>query len=405
LERHFVITLYTPKIFLFLTLASFLIVIFQTNTWGLESPQRNENHGIKTNKDILMGIDLLYNEQFDDAEKLFQNVILKSPSKPIGYFYLAMVTWSRLASGFWSRETVGEYKERIDRAIQVAKSHIDKNIADSYEFFYLGGALGYKGRFEMMKENWLSSFFLARSAIDAFRTCLKMDPNNKDVLLGFGTFDYYTAHLSGLLKFLTYLLVHKGDKEEGLRKLHLAAENAVYAATEAKSMLIHIYLFLEEDLVKALKLTDDLAEKYRQSPRYRVLLGVCYIRLGMDREYHSTVNLLRQRSLQASILSEAGLWGRRALYLETVYNLYHRQYRDARAKLEVILKGPDPLNDPAMIAWPLLKIGMSYDLEGNREEAIKHYHSVLGMENGSGAQFLAKKLLEDPPKKNDPFIG
>lgn len=352
-----------------------------------------------------MGIDLLYNEQFDDAEKLFQNVILKSPSKPIGYFYLAMVTWSRLASGFWSRETVGEYKERIDRAIQVAKSHIDKNIADSYEFFYLGGALGYKGRFEMMKENWLSSFFLARSAIDAFRTCLKMDPNNKDVLLGFGTFDYYTAHLSGLLKFLTYLLVHKGDKEEGLRKLHLAAENAVYAATEAKSMLIHIYLFLEEDLVKALKLTDDLAEKYRQSPRYRVLLGVCYIRLGMDREYHSTVNLLRQRSLQASILSEAGLWGRRALYLETVYNLYHRQYRDARAKLEVILKGPDPLNDPAMIAWPLLKIGMSYDLEGNREEAIKHYHRVLGMENGSGAQFLAKKLLENPLKENDPFIG
>ena len=352
-----------------------------------------------------MGIDLLYNEQFDDAETLFQNVTVKSPDKPIGYFYLAMVTWSRMAAGFWSPETVMEYKERIDRAIQVAKSHIDNNIADSYDFFYLGGALGFKGRFELMKENWLSSFFLARNAIDAFKTCLKMDPNNKDVLLGFGTFDYYTAHLSGLLKFLTYLLVHKGGKEEGLRKLHLAATEAVYSATEAKSMLIHIYLFVEEDLVKALKLADDLAEKYRQSPRYRVLLGVCYIRLGMDREYHSTVNLLRQRGLQAGTLNEACRWERRALYLETVYDLYQMQYRDARSKLEVILKGQDPINDPEMVAWPLLKIGMSYDLEGNREEAIKHYHRVLGMKNGSGAQFLAKKLLEDPPHKNDPFIG
>ena len=405
MKRHCVIRLYIPKIFLFLTLASFFIVIFQTNTWGLESPQHSDNHGIRADKDILMGIDLLYNEQFDDAETLFQNVIVKSPDKPIGYFYLAMVTWSRLAFGFWSPETVGEYKERIDRAIQVAKAHIDRKTAGSYDFFYLGGALGYKGRFELMKENWLSSFFLARNAIDAFRTCLKIDPNNKDVLLGFGTFDYYTAHLSGLLKFLTYLLVHKGGKEEGLRKLHLAAENAVYSATEAKSTLIHIYLFVEEDLVKALKLADELAEKYRQSPRYIVLLGVCYIRLGMDREYHSTVNLLRQRSLQASTFSEAGLWGKRALYLETVYDLYHRQYRDARTKLEVILKSPDPLTDPAMIAWPLLKIGMSYDLEENREEAIKYYHRVLEMENGSGAQFLSKKLLGDPPLKNDPFIG
>ena len=58
-----------------------------------------------------------------------------------------------------------------------------------------------------------------------------------------------------------------------------------------------------------------------------------------------------------------------------------------------------------MIAWPLLKIGMSHDLEGNRERAIEYYRRVLDMENGAGAQFLAKKLLEDPLKKNDPFIG
>ena len=426
------------------------MTLASTNTWGLESPQRKDNQRIRVNKDILMGIDLLYNEQFNDAEILFRKLIVESPDKPAGYFYLAMVTWSRLASGFWSPETVKEYKERIDRAIDVAKSRIENDSSDPYDFFYLGGAQGFKGRFELMKENWLSSFFLARNAIDAFRTCLKMDPNNKDVLLGFGTFDYYTAHLSGLLKFLTYLLVHKGSEEEGLRKLHLAAREAPYSATEAKSMLLHIYLFLEDDFLKALKLAEDLTNKYSLSLRYPVLLGLCYIRLGMDSkyhdtvnllrkrslqagtlneacprerralsletvydlyhldmdsEYHDTVNLLRKKSLQAGTLNEACPWERRALYLETAYDLYHGQYRDARTKLEIILKGKDLLNDPEMIAWPVLKIGMSYDLEGNREEAIKYYRRVLEMENGAGAQFLAKKLLEDPPKKNDPFIG
>jgi len=63
------------------------------------------------------------------------------------------------------------------------------------------------------------------------------------------------------------------------------------------------------------------------------------------------------------------------------------------------------VNDPEMIAWPLIKIGMSYDLEKNREEAVKYYNQVLDMENGSGAQFLAKKLLHSPLKTGDPFIG
>jgi hypothetical protein len=49
---------------------------------------------------------------------------------------------------------------------------------------------------------------------------------------------------------------------------------------------------------------------------------------------------------------------------------------------------------------------MSYDLEGDRQEATKYYRYILNMENGSGAQFLAKRLLEENPlKKNDPFIG
>lgn len=405
MKRRVPSTSYVFRTLLFLTIGLYATWVLPKNTWGLETQQGIDNNGNTINKDIITGIDLLYDNKFDESENLFQKIVVRFPEKPVGYFYLAMVTWSRLAFGFWAPETVMEYRKRIDKTILVARRRVENNTADSYDFFYLGGALGFKGRFELMKGDWLSAFFLARDSIDAFETCLKMDPGNKDVLLGFGTFDYYTAHMSGVLKILTYLLVHKGNKEEGLRKLHIAAREATYSATEAKSMLIHIYLFVEEDFLKAMKLADELTKKYKQDPLYSFLLGVCYIRLGMDREYRNTVNLLRQRSLQAETLSEAGLWGRRALYLETVYDLFQKQYQAARGKLKDILYRQDPLNDPAMIAWPLMKMGISYDLEGNREVATQYYREVLTMENGSGAQFLAKKLLRDPIKKNDPFIG
>lgn len=354
---------------------------------------------------ILTGIHLLYDRHFEDAEGLFRAVIVRTPKRPMGYFYLAMVTWSRMASGFWSPESTKQYLGRVDRTISVARRRIENTNADSYDYFYLGGALGFKGRFELSLGHWLSSFFLATDAIDALKTCLRMDPNNKDVLLGIGIFDYYTARLSGVLKFLSYLLLHRGNKEEGLRKLNIAAREATYSATEAKSMLLHIYLFLEEDFPRSLGIAEGLVKRYDQNPRFKVLKGVSYIRLGMDRQFWNMVHGLRQRALRASSPEEASLWVRRALYLETIHDLFQGCYPEARAKIGLILNHRDPKNDPYMIAWPLIKMGMSYDLEGKRGEAKKYYRQVVEMENGSGAQFLAKKLLRAPTKKNDPFIG
>jgi hypothetical protein len=390
------------------TLLAFLLMaiglVLPGPAWSVEEPHRSiYDDPIK--KDILVGIDLLYATDFDKAEAIFSTVVSERPESPAGYFYLAMVSWSRLAAGFWSSDVVAEYARRIDRTIEVARARIQNGKPDSYTYFYLGGALGFKGRFELMQHKWLTSFNLAYQAIQALEKCRDMDPGNKDVLLGLGSFDYYTARLSGVLKFLTYLLLHKGDKEEGLRKLHIAAEEATYSGIEAKSMLIHIYLFLEEDFQKALPLTQELAARYQENPRHKFFEGIVYIREGKDREYRAVVAFLRRRALTASSASQAAVWHNQALYLEACYHLFRGQCAEARPKLDAILSQADPLADPTMIAWPLLKKGMSYDLEGNRERAGEFYKRILAMENGAGAQFLAEKYLDEPVQKNDPFLG
>jgi tetratricopeptide (TPR) repeat protein len=373
--------------------------------WGLEKGQNGTSQVSFAKGDILEGIHLLYDRRFDEAEEIFRRVISESPERPAGYFYLAMVTWSRMAAGSWSPETTEEYLKRVDRTVTVARERIGKGKADSYDYFYLGGALGFKGRFELSRGNWLSSYFLATDAIDALNTCLEMDPDNKDVLLGIGIFDYYTARLSGVLKFLTTLFVHKGNKEEGLRKLNIAAREATYSATEAKSMLLHIYLFLEEDFPKALIIARDLSARYDQNPRFKVLEGVSYLRLGMESQFRDVIYDLRQRGLKGSSPQTVSMWERQAQYLETIYQLFHGHYSAARAKLAFLMNHADRKNDPYMVAWPLLKMGMSYDLEGNREEATKCYRRVIDMKTGAGAQFLAQRLLEYPAQKKDPFIG
>ena len=343
-------------------------------------------------RNILKGIELLYDWDFDDAESIFQKYIENHPDKPLGYFYHAMVTWSRLASGFWSPETVAEYERRVDQTVAIATRKIERGQADSFTYFYMGGALGFKGRLQLMEHKWFQSFNLAVNSIKALKKCQELDPNNKDVLLGLGIYDYYTARLSGVLKFLTYLFIRKGNVEEGIRKLNLAANEAVYASVEAKSVLLHIYLFMESDYEKALPLAIELAERFKNNPRQSYFLGLVYLKLYKKDDYLSVLQLMREREERYKGSDNSLIWRHRVLYLESCDDIFMKHYDQAREKLEMILKEVDKTVDPSMAAFPLLKIGMIYDLEGKRNIAIDYYNKVMMMYNGAGAQFLAERF-------------
>jgi tetratricopeptide (TPR) repeat protein len=386
-------------IYFFALIPLFLLKLLQSNAYSVTIVNRTQQ-----DLNIVKGIDHLYSWEFNQAEGLFLDIIKQQPQDPIGYFYLSMVSWSQLAAGFWSPEVVEEFLKRTEKTISVARKQIQYNEANSSTYFFLGGALGFKGRLQLMQHKWLSSYFLAAEALEAFNNCLERDPDNKDVLFGIGIYDYYTDTFSGVLRFLTYLLLHRGDKEEGLKKLHTAAAEARYSSIEAKSYLIYIYLFLESDLVKAHILAKELAGRFPDNPRFRFLLGVIHIRLRQDSEYKDVVKYLFDRAENDQTFM-AEIWKTYALYLEAIYSLFNNQFQEARAKLAEILATADPGLNPFMAAWPLFKIGMSYDLEGKRERATEYYDRVLGLRNGAGAQFLAQKYIEKPAKKNDPFLG
>ena len=370
-----------------------------------KSPGNKTAKDINSKEQILKGIYLVYDHKFPEAEEIFREVIARAPDLPAGHFYLAMVSWSRLAIGFWSPGNVAEFKERLDTAIDKAETHIEDTGGNSSDFLYLGGALGFKGRFELMKGRWMTSYFLARDAIEALKICQKLDPQNKEVLLGLGTFDYYTDRLSGFLKFITSFLLYKGDAKRGLERLNIAAREAQFSSMETKSVLLHIYLFLEQDYDKALSLSLELSNTFENNPRFQLLKGVAYIRMNREEMYRKTIDELLRKGLASKDGVSRAMWKRRAQYLELIHDLYHGDYPRAREKVDQLLSTADPEHDPAMIAWPTLKKGMICDLEGNRNEAKKYYNQVLHMENASGAQFVAERYLKEPLKQGSAALG
>ena len=169
-----------------------------------------------TDKAITDGIEYLYDWEFEKAETVFKKVSIDMPDNPMGFFYLAMVSWSRMIAGFWGPEIVDQYGEQIDETISIAKKRINSGTTDSFTYFYLGAALGFKGRFLLMQHRYLSSYLVSLEAINALKTSLEMDQDNIDVLFGLGMYDYYTAKLSADLpqnQLVVINLSGRGDKD------------------------------------------------------------------------------------------------------------------------------------------------------------------------------------------------
>ena len=110
------------------------------------------------------------------------------------------------------------------------------------------------------------------------------------------------------------------------------------------------------------------------------------------------------RARKARCREMASIWKKQAIYLEASGYLLHKEFKMGREKLETILSERDEENDPFMIAWPLLKMGMSHDMENDREQALIYYHLVKDRVNGGGAQYLAEKYINAAAKEGDPFL-
>ena len=96
------------EIALFTTLIACLLLLLPRTSMAQEVSAPPPPKGA-VKETIIKGIELVYDLDFDGAEALFSKVVAQRAKDPAGYFYMAMVTWSRLSSGFWSPEVIEEF--------------------------------------------------------------------------------------------------------------------------------------------------------------------------------------------------------------------------------------------------------------------------------------------------------
>lgn len=358
---------------------------------------------MKTDGDSLVrqGIDFIYNVEFDSAEHRFELVRQMYPEHPSSYFMAAMVDWWRIFLDKRHTSHDAPLLEKLDRVEEVCDSLLEAEPRNVTALFFKGGALGYRGRYHVLRKNYFDAATTGRDALEVLTESQKIAPGNHDIMLGTGIYNYFAEVIPDKHPYLkpALLFLPKGDKKLGLLQLRAAANQAQYASVEAKVVLIQAYYSWEDEPAKAYPYARDLAAEFPRNPAFKQAFARCLVRLGpLD-----SMEAVWREILLSYIAKETGydeFAARESLYYIGVSRMLRNDFDLA---LRYLYKCDEASrlvdSEPTgFMAKTNLKIGQMYDVQGKRELALKQYQKVLDWDNFDTTHELAERYIETPYK-------
>jgi tetratricopeptide (TPR) repeat protein len=346
-----------------------------------------------------IGIRHIYNLEFDSASVEFQKVITAYPQHPVGYFLDAMVDWWAIYTNQRDKSLDDRYLRKIDRVVSICDSILDVNPNDIVGLFFKGGIIGFRGRYYVTRDNWVKAALDGKTAFDIVQRCQQLAPGNRDVMLGTGLYHYFVEAIPerypAAKPFVAML--PPGDKQTGIAELKLASQQARYAATEAKVVMLSVFYGMERNYTEALLVAQDLSTNYPKNSMFRTYLGRCFAQLG---NYEKAEEVWRE-VLNNCIDHKRGydnIIAREAMYYIGYALMQRGKYDDA---LQYFYKCDEFCRklDTKPSGWMIMlnsRIGNIYDIQGKRDLAVKQYNKVLAWDDYYDSHKYARQFLQRP---------
>ena len=194
------------------------------------------------------GYELVWNMQFEQAHKIFDEMIRMEPENALGYFYKSKTYFWIYVFSTDDKEYIDKFIDHSSKMIDIAEKMLDKNEDDIDALFYLGNTYGYLGSWYGETGSWFKAFRYGRKGKKYLKRVIKKDPDYNDAYLGLGMFHYYLDVLPKIIKPLSFLLGLGGDKEKGIDEINRALSKGNHSRDAAKFVLAHVIFFqLEKD--------------------------------------------------------------------------------------------------------------------------------------------------------------
>jgi tetratricopeptide (TPR) repeat protein len=353
---------------------------------------------------VQTGIDHIYNFEFPEAERSFDEVVALRPDHPVGHFFRAMIQWEKILSNFDDETQDQRLYDLLDVVIEMCDKRLDDDSRDITALFFKGGAVGFRGRLRANRSKWAAAANDGLTALPLVRKAYELDQNNYDILLGIGIYNYYAAIVPDKYPVVKPLMIFfpSGDRVKGLEQLRQASLHAKYASVEAMYFLMQNEFMYEKEFPKALELARTLSGRYPRNPVFHRYLGRCLVATGfLDEANRVFVEVERRYANKQTGYDRYD--GREAYYYMGRNELTAKRYEAALKYLylcDELSRVLDKEGPSGFMSMGNLLIGMVYDAQGKRELAVAQYNKVLDMKEYETSHTDAKRYLETPYRNN-----
>ena len=231
------------------------------------------------------GYRLMYNLQFTEAHRIFQDWLHQHPddalapaSDAAAYLFAEFDRLHILQSEFFTQEqhfyTDGkltpdpEVKKKFDADLNWARVLASRKPGDPNAMFAALLAVGLRSDYmALIEKSYGAAFRDMKGARAQADKLLARDPNYYDAWIAIGVENYMLSIKAAPVRWLLRLWGGETDRSVGIEKLRLTAEKGHLLAPFAR-LLLAVAALRDKDINQARDILDSLAKKYPRNPLY-----------------------------------------------------------------------------------------------------------------------------------------
>ncbi len=352
------------------------------------------------------GIKQIYNIKFTEAEKTFRSVMADYPEQPAGRFFLAMIDWWKILLDPDNESYDEIFFQKLEDVIYKCDQILDKNPKDVDALFFKGGSIGFRGRLRAFRESWLKAADDGREALPIVEEAAALDPNNMDVQLGFGIYNYYADVIPNENPLIKPLMIFfpDGDKEKGIQQLKNTAFKGKFAKYEARYFLMTLYYRYENNAIIADEYAKLLCDDFPDNPVFEKWRGRIAVRRG---DYIFADSVFRNILLKADknyIGYDSPNSLREAAYYVGNNFKNSGQLDSAKIYFERCIAESKKIDEEGEESGfqvnSVLYLAQIAERLNRKDEAIKYYEELLEMRDYGRSHSIAETSLKNLRRKN-----
>lgn len=316
-----------------------------------------------TDKQIQIGLDKIYNFNWDAGFEAFNSIIKRHPDDPRGYHYKSIIfLWYYL--GNLNETNLDSFTYFSDKALEFANQKLTEKV--TAELKYLIGSIYYnKSIAEARSGNYLQALWTSNQMKLNLEEAVKIKPDLYDAYLGLGLYNFALSQIPSTLEWAANLVGITADKELGLTYVSKTVQKGKFSKIDAQYYLSQLYSRVVVDHPAAKDLLTNLVRRYPKNLLFNFSLAWVEYEVNdlSNAEKHLRIVINANDELYPFVVSNSN-------YVLANIFFARNQFDSAKVYYQNYLKLS--INDDYK-GISNLQIGLCYEITGNRKDAVKFY--------------------------------